>query len=273
MKQKFLSTLLSALLLLSMCLSFVGCGECEVHTFGVWTTSVQATCNAPGQQKRTCSACGAEETQAIPQLSHSFGAWTTSVQATCQSTGTDMRTCSLCGTIETTTTPIGSHSEVKGKCQYCNAVMNAYDVLLYAVKDNGSYKNGSYTLILGNTKLNDGSSYTRAVMYDSEDNELQIAMLYEDYLFTITLSKYSTIYDYTLYGDTYDYIMIGSFYPSSFSQSTSYLYYTDTNISYSSLITSFRELGASMARLLLTHLTTDLSVIGVTAYDLGFLNY
>ena len=243
--------LLSALLLIPLCLPLTSCGECEVHTFGAWTTSiqatctstgqevrtctvcdaqetqetsmlphtfgawmtsVQATCTSTGQEVRTCTVCDAQETQGTSMLPHTFGAWTTSVQATCQSTGTDTRTCTACGKVETTTTPIGSHSEVKGKCQYCDGVMNAYNVLLYATKDKGSYNNGTYTLVLGSTTY-DGSSYKRFAQYNATDDELQILILWKaSTLLTITLSEYSTIYEYTLFADTHDRIMVGSFY-------------------------------------------------------------
>ena len=38
------------------------------HSFGEWTVTVEATYDAEGEQARTCSVCGATETQAIDKL-------------------------------------------------------------------------------------------------------------------------------------------------------------------------------------------------------------
>ena len=38
------------------------------HSWGTWTTTKEATTSAAGEQVRTCSNCGATETQSIPKL-------------------------------------------------------------------------------------------------------------------------------------------------------------------------------------------------------------
>ena len=48
----------------------VACGK---HTFGAWTVTKAATCTEAGTSVRTCTVCGAEETQTIPALGHKVG--------------------------------------------------------------------------------------------------------------------------------------------------------------------------------------------------------
>lgn len=48
----------------------VACGK---HTFGAWTVTKAATCTEAGTSVRTCTVCGAEETQTIPALGHRVG--------------------------------------------------------------------------------------------------------------------------------------------------------------------------------------------------------
>ncbi|MBQ4273383.1 MAG: C-type lectin domain-containing protein [Clostridia bacterium] len=45
--------------------------ECE-HIFTEWEITVEPTCWNDGEQYRTCSYCGAEESEILPQLEHNF---------------------------------------------------------------------------------------------------------------------------------------------------------------------------------------------------------
>ncbi|MBQ2928328.1 MAG: leucine-rich repeat protein [Oscillospiraceae bacterium] len=45
--------------------------DAHFHSFGPWTVTKEASCDAPGQQQRSC-ACGEVETEAIPALDHIF---------------------------------------------------------------------------------------------------------------------------------------------------------------------------------------------------------
>ena len=42
------------------------------HKFGEWTVTRKATCEAEGEQTRTCSVCGKTETQSIPKTDHDY---------------------------------------------------------------------------------------------------------------------------------------------------------------------------------------------------------
>ena len=72
----------------------VACGK---HTFGAWTVTKAATCTEAGTSVRTCTVCGAEETQTIPALGHSMTA-VAAKAATCTEAGHSAYwSCSRCG--------------------------------------------------------------------------------------------------------------------------------------------------------------------------------
>ena len=71
----------------------VACGK---HTFGAWTVTKAATCTEAGTSVRTCTVCGAEETQTIPALGHNLTA-TAGKAATCTEAGNSAYwSCSRC---------------------------------------------------------------------------------------------------------------------------------------------------------------------------------
>lgn len=119
------------------------CGEktdIAAHTWGDWTVTQQATETEKGEKKRTCSACGYEETVEIPVLphthkfgtewktdkdnhwhecvcgekgdiaAHAWGDWTVTQQATETEKGEKKHTCSVCGYEETAEIPVLTHT-------------------------------------------------------------------------------------------------------------------------------------------------------------------
>lgn len=79
--------------------------ECAAHKFGDWTVTTSPTCTEGGTEKRTCTACGAEETRTVEAKGHKFGEWKVTKAATRTETGLKTRTCSVCGATETETIP------------------------------------------------------------------------------------------------------------------------------------------------------------------------
>ena len=71
------------------------------HNWGGWTTTRQATCEAAGEEVRTCSRCGAKETRSTAKKEHTWGKWKTRREATCAKKGEEERKCSVCGAKET----------------------------------------------------------------------------------------------------------------------------------------------------------------------------
>lgn len=79
--------------------------KCVVHDFGDWTVRTFPTCTEGGIEKRTCTACGAEETRTVEAKGHTFGEWKETKAATRTETGLKTRTCSVCGATETQIIP------------------------------------------------------------------------------------------------------------------------------------------------------------------------
>ena len=79
--------------------------KCAVHAFGDWTVTTSPTCTEGGIEKRTCTACGAEETRTVEAKGHKFGEWKETKAATRTETGLKTRTCSVCVATETQIIP------------------------------------------------------------------------------------------------------------------------------------------------------------------------
>jgi hypothetical protein len=138
----------------------------------------------------------------------------------------------------------------------------------------GERDTDSYTYQIGYDYTSDYSTkFTRALSYYPNDEEIMISLLSDDgYMFCFIITQELTgRYSY-LYLDEDDYYMIGTIYGSLFDYNYT-LTYTDCNVSYVSLRNTIKELASTMANYLLVNLEEDLSSIGVTAYDLGFVNY
>ena len=92
------------------------CGAAETqtiaktsHTYSDWTVTKAATCGAAGQKTRTCKTCGKSESQTIAKLNHSYGNWTTTREASCEVNGEQTRTCTKCGHKETKAIAAAGH--------------------------------------------------------------------------------------------------------------------------------------------------------------------
>jgi len=99
---------------------------CANHTYGSWKTVQAASCTADGSKSRTCSACGATESQTIPATGHSFGGWYVSQAATCTVNGTKTRNCTVCGSAENDVIPATDHSWTKQSSSGITCTTPAY---------------------------------------------------------------------------------------------------------------------------------------------------
>ena len=89
------------------------CGHEETgsHTWNGGTVTKPATCKEAGNRKYTCTACGAEKNETIPKgTTHSWGSFKVTKQPTCTAPGTQTRTCSVCGATDTATVNATGHS-------------------------------------------------------------------------------------------------------------------------------------------------------------------
>ncbi|MGN1239259.1 MAG: cohesin domain-containing protein [Paludibacteraceae bacterium] len=80
------------------------------HTYGNWAVTTPATCTTPGEETRTCTACGAEDHRAISATGHHYGDWVVTTPATCTTPGVETRTCNDCGATETRPTALAAHT-------------------------------------------------------------------------------------------------------------------------------------------------------------------
>jgi len=67
-----------------------------IHMFGDWNITLEPDCLEKGEQVRTCSICGFEESEIIPAKGHNYSEWET-VHATCVSAGSRSKKCKVCG--------------------------------------------------------------------------------------------------------------------------------------------------------------------------------
>ena len=137
----------------------------------------------------------------------------------------------------------------------------------YDYEDNNYFYSAGYD-------ISDGTYYSRSAFYYPATDEISLSLLWDSSLyFSITLVKNATSFSYGLLDLDFEYYMFGNLYPNSFSPYSSSLTYTNTNIYYSSTITSYRKLAASCAQLLIVCIDGDYMDARITAYELGFVNF
>ena len=71
-------------------------------------TEEAATCTQDGTRTKTCTVCGAKETETIPASGHQWSV--TEDAATCTEDGSRTKTCTVCGVTETETIPASGHA-------------------------------------------------------------------------------------------------------------------------------------------------------------------
>ena len=79
--------------------NFFDITPCE-HAWSEWYVSREAGCTEEGLLARTCSICGAAETQTFPALGHAWSQWETALMPDCEHDGAEARVCSRCGASE-----------------------------------------------------------------------------------------------------------------------------------------------------------------------------
>lgn len=152
----------------------------------------------------------------------------------------------------------------------CGAFMRLKN---YIIK-NGKYddEDDCYRMIIGVGYPSDRSSeYTRMAYYYPYDNVITLDFIVDDAKYWIYIeidSSLSGVYTWWYFDDN-QYTMSGPLYASTFNENTN-LTYSDYDAP-SGLINSIRNLSSSMIAALCVTLDSDLSAIGITAKDLGFL--
>ena len=83
--------------------------KCKSHTWGDWVVTKPKTCTEDGEQKRTCTVCGEEQTKKINK-GHEYGDWVIDEEATCEHVGQKHRTCTVCENVDEQEIPLADHT-------------------------------------------------------------------------------------------------------------------------------------------------------------------
>jgi hypothetical protein len=59
------------------------------HDWGAWGAGIPAGCTTPGTTQRTCSRCGATESNPTTALGHNWGSWTVVIAPGCTTSAAD----------------------------------------------------------------------------------------------------------------------------------------------------------------------------------------
>ena len=92
------------------------CGKQETrtvsagHSWGEWEQTLAPTCTQQGEQTRTCTVCGEQETRTVSAAGHSWGAWEQTTASTCTEHGQEHRLCTVCGEEQVRDVPALDHS-------------------------------------------------------------------------------------------------------------------------------------------------------------------
>lgn len=152
-----------------------------------------------------------------------------------------------------------------------------YEELKNYIIQNGSYdvSDGNYTLFLGEEYDEEyNSSYTRFANYNEFYDEVDLFLSVDDeYVLFITIDSdgIDGVYDW-YYLDDYDNYMTGPIYSSTFTENTT-LTYSDYDLINWDYISAVQDLASNMTQLLCLYMDDDLSALGFTAEDLGFINF
>lgn len=85
-------------------------GNSSVHEHDYrWSTTKEATCTTPGQQRGTCQDCGYMTKRTIGKKKHDYE-WTIIVEVTCKTDGERTGVCKTCGYEKTETVKKGQHN-------------------------------------------------------------------------------------------------------------------------------------------------------------------
>ncbi len=130
-----------------------------------------------------------------------------------------------------------------------------------------------YELVLGYSYSSDYSDkYTRKAIYDVDKDQIYLHFFIDaDYMVSILIDKVDGVYSWG-YVDKNNNMIVGLLYANTLTSNT-LLGYTNHNFYYSSVLKAARSLASTMVISLCGHMDNDFKSIGVTAEDLGFLNF
>ena len=142
------------------------------------------------------------------------------------------------------------------------------------LKENGAdFFGGSYDLDIGET-VSDDQQYTfyKYISYlEAEDMVVLSIMMNEDCMLGIYMMDLDSAYAWVYMDDNCS--MLGELNPAALSESTTMLSYVQTDLTSTTDIQNIMAISAALAIELCYYLDDDLEEMGVTAADLGFVNF
>ena len=162
--------------------------------------------------------------------------------------------------------------------QFYEKECDVFTKLKNYAKASGSYDSDdkNYDLVLGSEYSSNYSyKFVRELLYYVDDDYIMLTLFSIGSNYTsalaIQIKEINGTY-YWLFTDTGNYQMAGTLYASTYTSNT-LLGYSYTNVSSSSLIKSTRNFASTMCAYLVSYIDDDFAEIGVTAADLGFVNF
>ena len=140
--------------------------------------------------------------------------------------------------------------------------------------ENGTYDSDGYYRVIFGTDYRSDMSLTRVAYYYIADNEITLDLAIDggDYWIYFEIDDKVDGSYYWSYNDDNNYKMSGTLYAATFTENT-LLGYNYNNISSSTIRSTIRELASTMMETLCKAIDVNFKNIGITAADLGFLNY
>lgn len=257
---------------------------CSNHTWGEWECVSEASCLTIGVNTRYCSVCALVDNEIISKLNHEL-VIDAYVAPTCTKNGlTEGSHCSLCKTVfvEQKTISKISHSYKSCKCEYCGLIdykATFNNLKNYIVENGTKVDEKTYCLELGQTvdkQQYATYTYIRKNYYNIANDTITLSVdvlanSVWSWKIDIIVPSISESYKWS-YLDEVDAYMEGTMYANSFSEYTSYLNYSYTNIT-SSQTMGVREMAAYFVDLLCSNMKYDYSELGFTQKHLGFSKY
>jgi len=168
--------------------------------------------------------------------------------------------------------PALSYGEELTLAELCEKETSAFDKLKNYIVANGEYEDGQYAYMFGEEVDEYNYSYARIAVYDVEYDVIFLTlMLNENYMVMVGIEEDSDVYEW-IYLDDDGYLMSGTLSAKALHHN-SILNYDYNNITGTADRADIQEFASDMVIVLCYYIDEDCAPVGVTAEDLGFVNF
>ncbi len=218
----------------------------------------------------TAISCG-EDDNPLAQTSadHTHSYAISVISPTCVQEGYTLHKCSCGASYKTDQTSVTLHKG-RGVCSVCKK--NLFILGRNYIIQNGTRSSsGSYACHI--TEYYSETRYMFMYSYDPGDPQILLSLSMDNFLCFIAIdTSVSGRYMWALSHSTYDYMLGGYLNASTFTDDTTYLSYSVTEVP-SSLILSYSQLGASAVKVILSKFNLVCESMGISVANLGFTAY